>query len=126
MRPSEQAAVIKRSRTRRVSRKRAIEAAQPPEARLECDGRNIAVSREEKALCVGQAEHVAVHELMVQALIEHDRGKVLYALSLDPLTAAVFSLAEIESTFGEMWDAQRNNLGAFETKPRKVRDKWGR
>src|SRR5947208_5707007 len=32
--------------------------------------------------------HMAVHELVVEALPEHDRQKALYALSLDPLTAA--------------------------------------
>ena len=58
--------------------------------------------------------HMAVHELVVQSLLEHDRTKALYALSLDPLTAAVCSLAEIESMFGEMWQAQRDYLGVFE------------
>lgn len=59
--------------------------------------------------------HMAVHELVVQSLLEHDRTKALYALSLDPLTAAVCSLAEIESMFGEMWEAQRDHLGVFES-----------
>ncbi|HEV8488095.1 MAG TPA: alpha-glucosidase/alpha-galactosidase [Blastocatellia bacterium] len=59
--------------------------------------------------------HMAVHELMVQSLLEHDRTKALYALSLDPLTAAVCSLAEIESMFLEMWEAQRDYLGVFQT-----------
>ena len=39
--------------------------------------------------------HMAVHELVVEALIERDRGKAKYALMLDPLTAAVCSAAEI-------------------------------
>ena len=59
--------------------------------------------------------HMAVHELVVQSLLERDRTKALYALSLDPLTAAVCSLEEIESMFGEMWEAQRDYLGLFET-----------
>jgi alpha-galactosidase len=59
--------------------------------------------------------HMAVHELVVQSLLERDRTKALYALSLDPLTAAVCSLAEIESMFGEMWEAQRDYLDIFET-----------
>ena len=62
--------------------------------------------------------HMAVHELVVQSLLEHDRAKALHALSLDPLTAAVCSLAEIEKMFGEMWESQRDYLGAFETAAR--------
>jgi alpha-galactosidase len=57
--------------------------------------------------------HMAVHELVVQALLERDRGKALYALELDPLTAAVCSLVEIERLFDEMWEAERASLGAF-------------
>jgi alpha-galactosidase len=56
---------------------------------------------------------MAVHELVVQALLERDRGKALYALELDPLTAAVCSLVEIERLFDEMWEAERASLGAF-------------
>ena len=58
--------------------------------------------------------HMAVHELVVQALLERDRTKAMYALTLDPLTAAVCSLEEIESMFNEMWEAERESLGAFE------------
>jgi alpha-galactosidase len=58
--------------------------------------------------------HMAVHELVVQALLEHDRSKALYALSLDPLTAAVCSLDEIEKLFDEMWHAEREFLAPFE------------
>ena len=62
--------------------------------------------------------HMAVHELVVEALLEHDRTKALYALSLDPLTAAVCSLEEIEKMFGEMWQAQRQFLASFEQNAR--------
>jgi len=62
--------------------------------------------------------HMAVHELVVEALLEHDRSKALYALSIDPLTAAVCSLEEIEKMFGEMWEAQRPFLAPFEQKVR--------
>ena len=62
--------------------------------------------------------HMAVHELVVEALLEHDRTKALYALSLDPLTAAVCSLEEIEKMFGEMWEAQRQFLAPFQEKVR--------
>jgi alpha-galactosidase len=58
--------------------------------------------------------HMAVHELVVEALLQRDRTKALYALSIDPLTAAVCSLDEIESMFGEMWDVQRPYLGTFD------------
>lgn len=57
--------------------------------------------------------HMAVHELMVQALLERDRQKALHALMLDPLTAAVCSLEEIRSMFDEMWAAQRADLTAY-------------
>jgi alpha-galactosidase len=57
--------------------------------------------------------HMAVHELVVQALLERDRSKALYALMLDPLTAAVCSLEEIESMFNEMWAVERESLAAF-------------
>jgi alpha-galactosidase len=58
--------------------------------------------------------HMAVHELVVQALLERDRQSALYALMLDPLTAAVCSLEEIRHMFDEMWEAQRPFLKTFE------------
>ena len=58
--------------------------------------------------------HMAVHELVVDALLRHDRKSALYALSLDPLTAAVCSLSEIERMFNEMWQAERQFLAPFE------------
>ena len=58
--------------------------------------------------------HMAVHELVTEALLERDRTKALYALSIDPLTAAVCSLDEIERLFDEMWDAERQFLAPFE------------
>jgi alpha-galactosidase len=57
--------------------------------------------------------HMAVHELVVQALMERDRQKAKYALMLDPLTAAVCSLEEIDRMFEEMWEAERDSLRAF-------------
>ena len=57
--------------------------------------------------------HMAVHELVVQALMERDRKKAKYALMLDPLTAAVCSLEEIDRLFEEMWDSERSSLTAF-------------
>ena len=58
--------------------------------------------------------HMAVHELMAKALLERDRQAALHALMLDPLTAAVCSLAEIEQLFDEMWTAEREYLRPFE------------
>jgi alpha-galactosidase len=57
--------------------------------------------------------HMAVHELVVEALMERDRRKAKYALMLDPLTAAVCSLEEIDRLFDEMWEAERESLTAF-------------
>ncbi len=50
--------------------------------------------------------HMAVHELVVRALLERDRQSALHALMLDPLTAAVCSLEEISQMFDEMCEAQ--------------------
>ncbi len=58
--------------------------------------------------------HMAVHELVTQALIERDREKARHALMLDPLTAAVCSLEEIDQMFDEMWAAQRSYLTYFD------------
>jgi alpha-galactosidase len=58
--------------------------------------------------------HMAVHELVVEALLERDREKARLALMLDPLTAAVCSLEEISRLFDEMWAAERPYLPAFE------------
>ena len=58
--------------------------------------------------------HMAVHELVVQALLERDRQKAKYALMLDPLTAAVCSLDEIDRLFEEMWAAERESLAPFD------------
>src|SRR6266567_330608 len=58
--------------------------------------------------------HMAVHELVVQALLERDRQKAKYALMLDPLTAAVCSLEEIDRLFDAMWDAEKEFLEPFD------------
>jgi alpha-galactosidase len=58
--------------------------------------------------------HMAVHELVVEALLERDREKAKLALMLDPLTAAVCSLEEISRLFDEMWAAESRYLTAFE------------
>jgi alpha-galactosidase len=60
------------------------------------------------------AAHMYVHELMVQAVLKRDREAALYALMLDPLSAAVCSPEEIKQMFEEMWEAERADLQAFE------------
>src|SRR6202521_2936011 len=57
--------------------------------------------------------HMAVHELVVESLIERDKQKAKYALMLDPLTAAVCSPEEIDRLFEEMWTAERESLTPF-------------
>jgi alpha-galactosidase len=58
--------------------------------------------------------HMAVHELVVEALLERDRAKAKYALMLDPLTAAVCSPEQIDRLFEEVWSAERESLSAFD------------
>jgi alpha-galactosidase len=58
--------------------------------------------------------HMAVHELLVKAVVERDREAARHALMLDPLTAAVCSLEEISRMFDEMWKAERKSLKAFD------------
>jgi alpha-galactosidase len=57
---------------------------------------------------------MAVHRLMVDALLKRDKQAARYALLLDPLTAAVCSPAEIESMFDELWELERPWLGEYE------------
>ncbi len=52
------------------------------------------------------ATHMAVHDLVSTAVLEHNIEAAFYALMLDPLTAAVCSPAEIRSMFDDMVDAQ--------------------
>lgn len=58
--------------------------------------------------------HMAVHTLMLDALLKRDKEAARYALLLDPLSAAVCSPAEISSLFDEMWEAEREYLQPFE------------
>ena len=57
--------------------------------------------------------HMAVHELVVEALLERSKQKAKYALMLDPLTSAVCSLEEIDSLFEEMWKSEKESLPTF-------------
>lgn len=57
--------------------------------------------------------HMAVHALMLEAILHKNRQAAKYALMLDPLTAAVCSPAEISAMFEEMWAAQEDYLGTY-------------
>jgi alpha-galactosidase len=61
------------------------------------------------------AAHMYVHELMVEAVLARDKEAARQALLLDPLTAAVCSPGEISQMFDEMWAAEREDLGVFES-----------
>jgi alpha-galactosidase len=58
--------------------------------------------------------HMAVHTLMVEALLTHNREAARQALLLDPLSAAVCSPAELSALFDELWAAERDWLQSFE------------
>jgi len=58
--------------------------------------------------------HMAVHTLVVEALLHNDIQAARYALLLDPLTAAVCSPAEASAMFDELWAVQRPYLQSFD------------
>ncbi len=58
-------------------------------------------------------QHMAFHDLVATAVLEKDREAAVHALMVDPLTAAVCSLAEIRQLFEEMVKAQQDYLPEF-------------
>lgn len=58
-------------------------------------------------------QHMAFHDLVATAVLEQNREAALHALMVDPLTAAVCSLAEIRALFEEMVNAERAYLPEF-------------
>lgn len=54
--------------------------------------------------------HMAVHDLVATAVLEQSREAAVYALMLDPLTAAVCSPAEIKAMFDEMAQVEAASL----------------
>ncbi len=58
-------------------------------------------------------QHMAFHDLVATAVLEQDREAAVHALMVDPLTAAVCSLAEIRQMFNEMATAQADYLPDF-------------
>ena len=59
------------------------------------------------------AQHMAFHDLVATAVLEQDREAAVHALMVDPLTAAVCSLAETREMFDEMATVQSAYLPAF-------------
>ncbi|MCG2770159.1 MAG: alpha-glucosidase/alpha-galactosidase [Anaerolineae bacterium] len=57
--------------------------------------------------------HMAFHGLVATAVLEQDREAAMHALMVDPLTAAVCSLAEIRQMFDEMVEVERDYLPDF-------------
>ncbi|MFH1927902.1 MAG: alpha-galactosidase [Chloroflexota bacterium] len=58
-------------------------------------------------------QHMAFHDLVATAVLEQDREAAVHALMVDPLTAAVCSLAEIRQMFDEMVEAESDYLPDF-------------
>ena len=58
-------------------------------------------------------QHMNYHELVAAAILEQQREAAVHALMIDPLTAAVCSLAEIRQMFDEMVAAQKAYLPEF-------------
>jgi len=59
------------------------------------------------------AQHIAFHDLVATTVLEQDREAAVHALMVDPLTAAVCSLAEARQMFDEMAAVQRDYLPEF-------------
>jgi alpha-galactosidase len=59
------------------------------------------------------AQHMAFHDLVVTSVLEQNREAAVHALMVDPLTAAVLSLAEIRQLFDEMAAVQADYLPEF-------------
>jgi len=64
-------------------------------------------------LAILDAQHMAFHGLVATAVLEQDREAAVHALMVDPLTAAVCSLAEARQMFDEMVEAERDYLPEF-------------
>jgi alpha-galactosidase len=58
-------------------------------------------------------QHMAFHDLVATAVLEQNREAAVHALMVDPLTAAVCSLAEARAMFEEMAQVQAAYLPEF-------------
>lgn len=54
--------------------------------------------------------NVAVYELGVKAALERDREAAIHAMTLDPLSAAVCSLAQVRAMAEELFEAEKEHL----------------
>jgi alpha-galactosidase len=57
---------------------------------------------------------IAVQELAVRAVLEHDRELAYHACTLCPLTAALLPLPQIRRMFDELWEAEKDLLLWFD------------
>ena len=57
--------------------------------------------------------NIAVQELAVQAVLQRDKDLAKHAVMLDPLTAAILPLGDIEAMFDEMWEAHAGQLNSY-------------
>ncbi|HHY09873.1 MAG TPA: alpha-glucosidase/alpha-galactosidase, partial [Firmicutes bacterium] len=55
--------------------------------------------------------NMSFFDLAVNAFLEKDREMAMRALMVDPLTAAVCSLAEIRDMFNELYEAEKDYIG---------------
>jgi alpha-galactosidase len=69
------------------------------------------------ALC---RANMAVFELAVQGVLNHDREAVIHAMMMDPLAAAVCSLCEIRSMAEELFAAEKDHIPGWCAKPKAV------
>ncbi|GFP28064.1 alpha-galactosidase [Candidatus Hakubella thermalkaliphila] len=58
---------------------------------------------------------MAVHELCVKSILESDREAAIQAMMLDPLTAAVCSLAEVRKMATELFEAEKRYIPGYLT-----------
>ena len=56
---------------------------------------------------------MAVHELCVKGILQKNKEAVIHAMMLDPLTAAVCSLAEIREMAERLFEAERDYIPSF-------------
>ncbi len=72
--------------------------------------------------CAAQSRaHMAVYELGVQGVLNKDREAIIHAMMLDPLSAAVCSLAEIRSMAEELFKAERKYIPEWCVKPKRAK-----
>lgn len=64
-------------------------------------------------LALLDAQHMAFHDLVATAVLGQDREAAVHALMVDPLTAAVCSLAEVRQMFEDMVEVERDYLPEF-------------